>query len=133
MISQAFKEVESFDYDTLVEYCFQNESLEEDLKDVSGEVLDFDQVKSNFKTSGHQSLEKIYEQLWSDFVKFLDTNFDDFVSLNHLGLVLDYLQSKANLVINRLSPAYLETGNNQLIENAKSKYFNLLMYLLRGP
>lgn len=107
----------------MVDFCFKNESLEEDLKDVSGEVLDFDQVKSNFKTSGHQSLEKIYEQLWSDFVKYLDTNFDDFVSLNHLGLVLDYLQSKANLVINRLAPAYLETGNNQLIAKCEIKVF----------
>lgn len=111
VISKALEEVESNDYDTLVDYCFANECLDETVANVSGEALDFDQVKSNFKTSGHMSLEKIYEQLWSDFVKYLDTNFDDFVSLNHLGLVLDYLQSKANSAINRLAPTYLETSN----------------------
>ena len=111
LITKALKETKSNDYDTCVEYCIQNEFIEDDAKNDSFEVLDFDQVKSNFKTNRDHSLEKIYEKLWNDFVKYLDTNFDDFVSLNHLGLVLDYLQSKRNLEVSRVYPSYLESGN----------------------
>jgi len=114
LITKALKETKSNDHDICVEYCIQNEFIEDDAKNDSFEILDFDRVKSNFtnfQTNRDNSLEKIYEKLWNDFVKYLDTNFDDFVSLNHLGLVLEYLQSKRNLVVNRVAPSYLESGN----------------------
>lgn len=60
-------------------------------------------------------LETKYKNILERFLVYLDTNFDDFVSLDHLGNVLQYLKSKSNLTIQRIKPPYLDYSIPNLI------------------
>ena len=51
-----------------------------------------------------------YKRLWEKFVKFLDYNFEDFVSINHLGIVLEYLKQESKVTVNRIKPPYIENS-----------------------
>ena len=116
VIHQAFKAKQSQDLDTLTEYCFS--AIDEVQSPVRQSLLNFDEIKSTimmdrpdaYSDEDQETLEKEYSKLWSNFVKYLDCNFDSFVSLKHLGQVLEFLKSKSESVVNRQKPAYLDPG-----------------------
>lgn len=118
MINKAFKELESEDLDELTEYCMRLD-MEEEIPEVrSNNLQNFEEIKSEFimntpdayEDRSQESLEFKYKDLWQKFVNYLDYNFESFISLKHLGLVVDYLQHKSELIINRQKPPYLDIG-----------------------
>jgi len=118
VIHQAFKAKQSQDFDTLTEYCFSAiDEVQSPVKNRQS-LLNFDEIKSTimmerpdaYSDEDQETLEKEYCKLWRNFVKYLDCNFDSFVSLKHLGQVLEFLKSKSESVVNRQKPAYLDPG-----------------------
>jgi len=62
-------------------------------------LLSFKKIKSDILLEKHDAyeheedeLEVKYEKIWKRYSNYLDCNFEDFISLNHLGRVLDYLK-----------------------------------------
>jgi hypothetical protein len=123
-----------------MEYCFEydlvtseqsKDSSKTDSKPNENLLMNFDQVKLEILDDNDQdidpyeqldsekphsdSLEAKYNNIWSKFLNYLDVNFDEFVSLNHLGLVLRYLKSNEKSVVNRVKPPYLEFNIPNLI------------------
>ncbi len=82
-------------------------------------LMNFDDIKSTmligkldaYCEDDREDLEKEYTKLWNNFINYLDCNFDSFISLTHLGKVLEFLKSKSKSIINRKKPAYLDPGN----------------------
>lgn len=111
----------------LMDYCFENDHLdtesqsneqkvESPLKELN--LLKFDDIKFRIfdeKMLDNDSLKSKYDSIWHKFKEYLDNNFDEFVSLNHLGLVLQILRSQDKMVINRVKPSYLEYNMPNLI------------------
>ena len=114
----AFKETQSQEFDTLTEYCFSALDDTQSPVECRQNLPNFDDIKSTvmmgrsdaYSDDDQEDLEEEYAKLWKNFVNYLDCNFDSFISLNHLGQVLDFLKTKSKSVVNRKKPAYLDSG-----------------------
>ena len=133
LVMQAKKALNTDDKDKLLNYCFEkslddteetNEPKEEVYVDRSDlNILNFDQLKLEvfgdscdpYESENDDSLDSKFKKVWEKFKDYLDSNFEDFVSLNHLGLVLSYLKSKSEFVIHREKAPFLEINTPNLI------------------
>jgi len=75
-------------------------------------LLNFKKIRSDIMIEKHDAyepeeddLEVKYDKIWKRYSNYLDCNFDDFISLDHLGKVLDYLKVILNLYFG-LNPIY---------------------------
>jgi hypothetical protein len=129
-ILKAIKILKTTEKDRLIDYCIQNDHEDEsDENDnqlencVGNQAFNFESLKEKIIIGHHdpydeendQNLEIKYKNIWQKFLEYLNCNFDDFVCLNHLGLVLKYLKSKSDISIQRTKPVFLETNSPNLI------------------
>jgi E3 ubiquitin-protein ligase RNF213 len=130
-ILKGIKTLKTTEKDQLIDYCVQNdfdndsnESENELNPSHSNRILNFEHELKEEILIGHrdpydedndQLLETKYKNIWQKFLVYLDCNFDDFVCLKHLGLVLKYLKSKSEILIQRTKPVFLETNLPNLI------------------
>ncbi len=137
---KAMKELNTLDRDKLMEFCFEhdlleaeqsNEPVKTNSKQSENLLMNFDQVRLDIlddedpdkdayeyleSEQPHcDSLEAKYNNIWKKFLNYLSVNFDEFVSLNHLGLVLRYLKSNERAIASRVKPPYLEFNIPNLI------------------
>ena len=112
--------------DLLIDYCFENNFTDDsaiETDDVYRNITDvkslnFDQIKSTILLDNVMNSEELdvkYRNVWTKFKEYLNCNFDEFVCLNHLGLVLKYLKSKSTQLIERKIPPFLEYNTPNLI------------------
>lgn len=114
-IQNALQNCESDDFDQLIEYCFEHEITQTNEADLK--LVNLDQLKEEIipDESSSTSLELTYQRILETFLNYLGCDFDDFLSLNHLGRVLVYLRSKSTLNISRKKPSYLDNNTPNLI------------------
>ncbi|CAF0824304.1 unnamed protein product, partial [Brachionus calyciflorus] len=131
LIIQGIKELKEIDKETLTEYCFTHELSAEQVTNPKQQALkvieNSEQIILNIMSdfNGNEDpyddeekvddLEDKFNKIWIRFLEYLDLNFEDYVSLNHLGLVLDYLKQNSTILINRIKPPYLEYNTPNLI------------------
>ena len=137
LIRKAIKELNTYDSEKLTTYCMMQDMEEEESlpppRKTPKLLQDFSQIKSEMILETHDAYEddqendltSKYKNLWTRFATFLDLNFEEFISLNHLGLMLNYLKSSSTSVVNRVKPLYLEFG--KLIEIEKCFFIKILM------
>lgn len=136
----AVKALNTWDKEELLNYCFMNEDSNEQVIDspsLSSKTENFETMRSKIlgellepldvyddQHTSVQSLEIKYNTIWQRFLDYLDCNFDDFVSLTHLGLVLEFLKSKSKRQIQRCRPVYLDFNVPNLIVCAQDEIIN---------
>ena len=158
LVMRALRTLKTLDKDALEEYCFANadkdgeesdqgddEHVIDDKKEepvtmkTAPTMLNFDAVKSHFfaqleTKSDDMELSKQYASVWSNFVSYLETNFEDLISLVHLGHMLKYLKANSRFRIKRQKPAYLDYNVPNLVVCPQDEVIarTLGMYMVSG-
>jgi E3 ubiquitin-protein ligase RNF213 len=143
LIRRALNELKTDDFNELVAYCIEHQMEDEELApkkvEKSKTLLSFksinilsDDENIDAYEQDEEPLELKYNSIWKRYSAYLDSNFEDFVSLDHLGKVLNYLKEESKLVVNRDKPAYLEKGVPNLISCPQDEIINraLSIYML---
>jgi E3 ubiquitin-protein ligase RNF213 len=114
LIYRAANVLKSAEINKLLEYCLENE-MNKDIDVIKLQLKDSDPLHSVGTNSNMADLEGNYNQIWHKFISYLEMNFEEFISLDYLGSMLNYLKAKSNETINRNKPLYLDYNVPNLI------------------
>jgi hypothetical protein len=132
LVRRTLKTLKTTDRDKIIEYCQEHESSSEEQKPAKNfailtrgqnlELKSFAKLKRDqleaqdvyaLQFSQEDLLENHLKNLWSDFEKYADADFDEFISLNRLCWLLHRLKREASIY--RECPPYIEQGTPNLI------------------
>ena len=99
----------------LIQFCIDNEDTDYSSNDQKSDSvqIEFDKLATN--KSNSDSLDTKFEEIIARFKDMLEKNYSDFLSLDHIGFMLEYFKSKSTKKINRKVPPFLEAGVANLI------------------
>ena len=123
LIQQAMKILNTNDKDTIIDYCLENPIQIEKQKAknviisekvINGIISDLNSNEDPYNDEPDDLQEK-YDKIWQNFLEYLNLNFEDYVSVYHLGLALDHIKINSKVLIERKKPSYLEDNIPNLI------------------
>ena len=141
LIEKAIRILKTHDRQQLMQFCVDNEEVEFDSVSQNDTILTaqdeiiFEKLSSS--KYNVDSLEAKFENISERFKDMLEKNYSDFLSLDHVGYLLESLKSKSKRIIIRKIPPFLEAGvpNLILIENADliARVLSIYMYSVDQP
>ncbi|XP_062570770.1 E3 ubiquitin-protein ligase RNF213-like [Saccostrea cucullata] len=133
------------DFDSSLMWCYEEDEREEEnivvgvndnlSPEVSGNtntvsLKDFDrQIEDLLRQEAVESIEKRLREIWEKYLKFTSLSLNDFLSVEHVGFILQHIYDKNTKVCSRPLPAPLKPGKPNLIVCSQEEVLPMLLTL----
>ncbi|XP_061196022.1 E3 ubiquitin-protein ligase rnf213-alpha-like [Saccostrea echinata] len=134
------------DIESSLIWCYEEDEKEEEnivdtVNDISNpefsrdpntvSLKDFDrQIENLLRQEAVESIEKRLSEIWRKYLKFTSLSMNDFLSVEHLGFILQHIYDTNTKVCSRPLPAPLKPGKPNLIVCSQGEVLPMLLTLL---